>query len=67
MHLTERLTIYGYLSNKDILTKIMLINRNDRYHIIDSSALLRKGRHVMLKIPKFEKIKEERETYYQKT
>ena len=64
MRLSDRLPVYSFLSTKDILTKVMKLANQDRNHILQSSAILRKGRHGVLKLPKFDSVKTEREAYY---
>ena len=67
MHLSERLCIYSYLSNKEIITKIMALAKMDFTYITESSPILREGRHAVLRLPKFDTVKAEREAHYQKS
>ena len=62
MRIKERLTVYSYLSSGELMTKILRLAKQERETVL-ASTIVRKNRHGILKLPKSETVKAEREAH----
>ena len=61
LSLSDRLSIYNFLPTKDLSNKILRLAKADRAHLLTSSAQIRKDRSGLLRLPKSDSVKAERE------
>ena len=65
MQTKERLIVYSYLTSGELVTKILKLTKKEKENVL-ASTCVRKSRHGILKLPKSDSVKIERETHLSK-